>query len=118
MIPEEIEKVLCPYCGAEMLLDSNDEDLEDDWKWWCECPKCSARAPVAETPNVARDKALLNPNQIRRSTKLIRCKDCAHLEYEDLGIYYCGLHRITGQLNPDDYCSRAEDRKEDHHEDH
>lgn len=46
------------------------------------------------------------------------CKDCAHLCYEDIGIYYCGLHRIAGQLSPDDYCSRAEGRKEDHHEDH
>ena len=52
------------------------------------------------------------------SDRLIHCKECAHLCYEDLGIYYCGLHRISGQLSPDDYCSRAEDRKEDHHEDH
>lgn len=44
--------------------------------------------------------------------KMVRCKDCAHLEYEDLGIYYCGLHRIAGQLNPDDYCSRATAREE------
>lgn len=44
--------------------------------------------------------------------KMVYCKDCAHLEYEDLGIYYCGLHRITGQLNPDDYCSRATAREE------
>lgn len=50
--------------------------------------------------------------------KMVYCKDYAHLEYEDLGIYYCGLHRIAGQLSPDDYCSRAEGRKEDHHEDH
>lgn len=44
--------------------------------------------------------------------KMVYCKDCAHLEYEDLGIYYCGLHRIAGQLNPDDYCSRATAREE------
>lgn len=111
MTPEEIAKVFCPYCGAEMLPEENSDDIEDDWKWWYECPKCAARAPVAETPNAARDKALLNPNQLRDPTKSIYCKDCAHLEYEDLGIYYCGLHRICGQLSPDDYCSRGE-RKE------
>lgn len=48
---------------------------------------------------------------------MIRCKDCAHLCYEDLGIYYCGLHRIAGQLSPEDYCSRGE-RKEKRHENH
>ena len=48
---------------------------------------------------------------------MIRCKDCAHLCYEDLGIYYCGLHYITGQLSPEDYCSRGE-RKEKRHENH
>lgn len=45
------------------------------------------------------------------------CKDCAHLCYEDLGVYYCGNIGICGQLNPDDYCSRGE-RKEKRHENH
>lgn len=36
----------------------------------------------------------------------------AHLEYEDLGIYYCGLHRIAGQLSPNDYCSRANSKRD------
>lgn len=49
--------------------------------------------------------------------RIVFCKDCAHLCYEDLGIYYCGLHRITGQLNPDDYCSRATKRNEAKNED-
>lgn len=49
--------------------------------------------------------------------KMVYCKNCAHLEYEDLGIYYCGLHYITGQLSPEDYCSRGE-RKEKRHENH
>lgn len=49
--------------------------------------------------------------QLRAPTKLIHCKDCTHLCYEDLGIYYCGLHRITGQLSPDDYCSCAEEKE-------
>lgn len=43
--------------------------------------------------------------------RLVFCKDCAHLCYEDIGIYYCGNLGICGQLNPDDYCSRGE-RKE------
>ena len=42
---------------------------------------------------------------------IIFCKDCAHLCYEDIGIYYCGLHRIAGQLSPEDYCSHGK-RKE------
>lgn len=37
--------------------------------------------------------------------RIVFCKDCTHLEYEDLGIYYCGLNRIAGQLSPNDYCS-------------
>lgn len=44
--------------------------------------------------------------------RVVFCKDCAHLCYEDIGIYYCGLHRITGQLDPDDYCSWAEKKEE------
>ena len=43
---------------------------------------------------------------------LIRCKDCAHLCYEDLGVYYCGLHRIAGQLNPDDQGSCGKRKEE------
>lgn len=116
-MPSIANKITCPYCGAEMLLDSNDEDLEDDWKWWYTCLKCEARTPVAETPNAARDKAWLNPGRSCEAAKLIYCKDCAHLCYEDLGIYYCGLHRIAGQLNPDDYCSRATKRNEAKNED-
>ena len=102
-----MRKIACPYCGAEMLPEENSDDLEDDWKWWYECTKCAARAPVAETPNAARDKALLNPGQFRENTKLICCKDCAHLCYEDIGIYYCGNFVVCGQVNPYDYCSRA-----------
>lgn len=48
---------------------------------------------------------------------IIFCKDCAHLCYEDLGVYYCGNLGICGQLSPDDYCSRGE-RKEKRHENH
>lgn len=44
--------------------------------------------------------------------KMVYCKNCAHLEYEDLGIYYCGLHRIAGQLNPDDQCSCGKRKEE------
>lgn len=43
--------------------------------------------------------------------RIVFCKDCAHLCYEDLGVYYCGNLGICGQLSPDDYCSRGE-RKE------
>lgn len=45
-------------------------------------------------------------------TELITCKDCAHLCYEDLGIYYCGNIGIRGQLSPDDYCSRANSKRD------
>lgn len=41
------------------------------------------------------------------------CKDCAHLCYEDIGVYYCDKRIITGQLYPDDYCSRAMKKKEE-----
>lgn len=54
---------------------------------------------------------------IETAAGLIHCKDCAHLCYEDIGIYYCGNLGICGQLNPDDYCSRGE-RKEKRHENH
>lgn len=49
--------------------------------------------------------------------RIVFCKDCAHLCYEDIGVYYCGNLGIFGQLSPDDYCSRGE-RKEKHHENH
>lgn len=49
--------------------------------------------------------------------RIVFCKDCAHLCYEDIGIYYCGNLGICGQLSPDDYCSRGE-RKEKRHENH
>lgn len=49
--------------------------------------------------------------------RIVFCKDCAHLCYEDLGVYYCGDLGICGQLSPDDYCSRGE-RKEKRHENH
>lgn len=49
--------------------------------------------------------------------RIVFCKDCAHLCYEDLGVYYCGNLGICGQLSPDDYCSRRE-RKEKRHENH
>lgn len=52
-----------------------------------------------------------------REDRIVFCKDCAHLCYEDLGIYYCGSLGICGQLSPDDYCSRGE-RKEKRHENH
>ena len=54
---------------------------------------------------------------IETDAGLIHCKDCAHLCYEDLGVYYCGNLGICGQLSPDDYCSRGE-RKEKRHENH
>lgn len=47
------------------------------------------------------------------TTELITCKDCAHLCYEDIGVYYCDKRIITGQLYPDDYCSRAMMKKEE-----
>ena len=49
--------------------------------------------------------------------RVVFCKDCAHLCYEDLGVYYCGNLGICGKLSPDDYCSRGE-RKEKRHENH
>lgn len=49
--------------------------------------------------------------------RIVFCKDCNHIEYEDIGIYYCGNLGICGQLSPDDYCSRGE-RKEKQHENH
>lgn len=52
-----------------------------------------------------------------REDRIVFCKDCVHLCYEDLGIYYCGNLGICGQLSPDDYCSRGE-RKEKRHENH
>lgn len=43
--------------------------------------------------------------------RIVFYKDCAHLCYEYIGIYYCGNLGICGQLSPDDYCNRGE-RKE------
>ena len=43
--------------------------------------------------------------------KMVYCKNCAHIEYEDLGVYYCGNLGICGQLSPDDYSSRGEQKE-------
>lgn len=94
----------CPYCNAEMSREDISMTFSNQIEnsiTFC-CPKChkeSIRTFYAASGGTGC---------VEQST---------HLEYEDLGIYYCGLHYITGQLSPENYCSRGE-RKEKRHENH
>ena len=111
-------KLDCPYCNAEMSFEDVSMTISDQIgnSATFYCPKChkeSIRTFYAAGGGTGYGEQPYAPNdQLHAPTKLIHCKDCTHLEYEDLGIYYCGLHRIAGQLNPDDYCSRATAREE------
>ena len=113
-----MSETTCPHCDVEMTMHgvaclgnpSTNEIL------YC-CPVCRYKTFIPRPPVIACTNKGKSAGQLRGSTKLIYCKDCAHLCYEDLGIYYCGLHRIAGQLSPEDYCSRGE-RKEKRHENH
>ena len=119
-----MSKITCPYCGAEMnMKDATmiSDELGNRVIFYCQkCHESSVRAFHAAGSGRNYAKALQKAEQPDTPAdhfadvgKMVHCKDCAHLEYEDLGIYYCGLHRITGQLSPDDYCSRAAARKEE-----
>lgn len=108
----------CPYCNAEMSREDISMTFSNQIEnsiTFC-CPKCHKEsirtfyAASGGTGCVEQSYTLPTFN-FCGSTKLIHCKDCTHLEYEDLGIYYCGLHYITGQLNPEDYCSRGKRRE-------
>lgn len=112
-MPNIMDKITCPHCDVEMTM----QDVaclgnpSTNGIIYC-CPMCTYKTFIPRPPIAACANKGKSADQIRKLANLICCKDCAHLEYEDLGIYYCGLHRITGQLNPDDYCSRATAREE------
>lgn len=46
------DKVICPYCGGEMGLQT------DAVAWWYECPECCARSPLAAGNMSALDAAM------------------------------------------------------------
>lgn len=48
------EKVLCPYCGREMI-NRMMRYLSGDIKAWFECGKCGARSPLKETAGKPAD---------------------------------------------------------------
>ena len=113
-------KVLCPNCEAEMCLENTITAICPATNAVIfRCPQCgkrSLRTFHAAGGGTSYSKQPDTPNdQLHAPTKLIHCKDCAHLCHEDIGIYYCGNLGICGLLNPDDYCSRGE-RKEKKHE--
>ena len=98
------------------------DECNEKCPYWMEIDKYDIDNPNAEISDVhqlcrAASDMLEQDAHFAGVGKMVYCKNCAHLEYEDLGIYYCGLHRIAGQLSPEDYCSRGE-RKEKRHENH
>lgn len=105
-----MSKITCPHCGVEMTM----QDIaclgnpSTNGIIYC-CPMCTYKTFIPRHP--ARTNTGKSADHFADVRKMVCCKDCAHLEYEDLGVYYCGLNRIAGQLSPDDYCSRGE-RKE------
>ena len=53
------DKVLCPYCGAEMLLDCYDDGYEFGASYYV-CQECGSTSPAANT-----DAAALAAAQMR-----------------------------------------------------
>ena len=108
-----MSKITCPHCGVEMTM----QDIaclgnpSTNGIIYC-CPMCTYKTFIPRSPVTACTNKSKPTNHFADAGKMVCCKDCAHLEYEDLGVYYCGLHRIAGQLSPDDYCSRATAREE------
>lgn len=108
-----MSKITCPHCGVEMTMQGVAclGNPSTNGIMYC-CPVCTHKIFVPRQPANAYTNESKTIDHFAAVRTMVRCKDCAHLCYEDLGIYYCGLHRIAGQLNPDDYCSRATARKE------
>ena len=60
-----IDKVLCPYCGAEMLLDCQDDGYEFGVSYYV-CQECGSTSPTANTDAAAlaaAQKRYLPPNR-------------------------------------------------------
>lgn len=53
------DKVLCPYCGAEMMLDFQDDGYEFGAAYYV-CQECGSTSPTANT-----DAAALSAAQAR-----------------------------------------------------
>ena len=52
---------------------------------------------------------------LERENDIVYCKDCKYLGIKDFVYGYC-KRDMNGQVQPDDYCSRGERRKERHDE--
>ena len=68
----ETEKVLCPYCGAEMCVDSYFK-REFGWTYFCHCWTCGSMGPDrGETEEKAREAALkrYKPNRAERKAAM------------------------------------------------
>lgn len=110
MTRDEIIKELRCLASGEDGEDCPSEKCDNTCPYWTEIERGAALYDDRQLCRAAADM-LEQDAHFAGVGKMVYCKNCAHLEYEDLGIYYCGLHYITGQLSPEDYCSRGE-RKE------
>lgn len=103
MTREEIIKELRCLASGE---DCPNEKCDNTCPYWTEIERGAALYDDRQLCRAAADM-LEQDAHFAGVGKMVTCKDCAHLCYEDIGVYYCGLHRIAGQLDPDDYCDRG-----------
>lgn len=75
------DKVLCPYCGAEMKLDRYDDGYEFGAAYYV-CQECGSTSPTANTDAAALSAAkarYLPPN------RPLTLEEVANLERDDMG---------------------------------
>lgn len=75
------DKVLCPYCGAEMKLDRYDDGYEFGAAYYV-CQECGSTSPTANT-----DAAALAAAQARYlpPNRPLTLEEVANLERDDMG---------------------------------
>ena len=75
------EKVLCPYCGAEMMLDFQDDGYEFGAAYYV-CQECGSTSPTANT-----DAAALAAAQARYlpPNRPLTLEEVKGLERDDMG---------------------------------
>ncbi len=103
----DVEKILCPGCGAEMEL-APLADFGLLYGFQYHCPRCGWDSPLMQTEREAREMA-----GKRAAETVVRCNNCIAFgkQPERLrGVIRpdTGMCLYTGKLVlPDDFCSNA-----------
>ncbi len=137
---DQLSLLPCPFCGGKADLGMGTQDYSERMIVEAVCGVCGARI-VRETKlldgnvislsdNVIfmwnrrynrQDKESIFPKEIKESpavdaVEIIRCKDCKYycrMRYAlDDDTYTCRFRR--GRVNPNDFCSYGERKKDEH----